>query len=116
MLTNLEVPVKWQGRTYVGIDRLGFNENEVFIVALWTTPPGTPRGSYFTSLPISDKRYRRTVHTTKTKVVDGGKWIEIFDDWGVSHKIEANKEVLRILLRECDENEIPRCPNEDVGR
>lgn len=90
-----------------GIRELGFNERGAFVVDAWTTDAPGPRGTFFTSLPISPRDYR-AVHPTKCgyRIINSKK-LAIYDDWSKVTYIQAYKAIINTLVRECQENDIP---------
>jgi hypothetical protein len=98
-----------EDRAFTGIRELGFTERGHFVVSAYTTPPvapGEPRGTYFTSLPISPMEYRRT-HRTRAAFQRDGDRLVIFDDWGKPYTIDAPSDVIDALADECA-RELPR--------
>jgi hypothetical protein len=107
--------ITFEGHEYFGAEKIGFTEDGHFVVDLHTTPPPKPQGGYFTCLPISPLNYRQTVRKTKAAVRDDGDSIVVFDDWGGGHRIAAERELLDLLIDECEENEIPLLtPNAEI--
>lgn len=106
MTVEVDEPLKFNGRAYPGIRRIGFTVDGNFIVDLWSTPAPEPRGGYFTCLPISPLAYRNE-RKTGASVADFGSHISIADDWGSTYIIEAGRQILDALLIECEANEVP---------
>lgn len=115
-IRNLEVKVTYYQRGHgirlSGIIELGFGKYGSFVVNGWTTPlapPGEPRGSYFTSIPISPADYRKA-HPKDSQAAYfriGDNDLFIFSDWGEHYVIIAPKNVIDSLVQECITNEIP---------
>ena len=106
MAIKTENTIWFDGHEYFGAEKIGFTEDFHFVVDLYTTPLPAPRGGYFTCLPISPVSYRRTQRKTKTAVRDDGDSITVFDDWGNGHTINSEREVLDLLLAECEANDV----------
>ena len=107
MIKDVEEPVAI-GRLnrFVGIGELGFNEDGALIASMFTTPPPTPRGTWFTAFPISPLSYRKT-NPTKAAVARGKDCLVIYDDYGTANTINASRQILDDLLTDCLANGLP---------
>jgi hypothetical protein len=108
---NVETSFRFQAGTeraheFTGICELGFSTHGSFVVHAWTTPPGSPRGSYFTSVPISPLSYRRKYRTCAAFDRLGGELV-VYCDYGKPYTVAASLDVIDALERECVANEIP---------
>ena len=94
-----------------GIEQLGINERGVFVVSGYTTPkvaPGKPRGSCFTTIPISPPAYRAQ-HPTRTRFDRNGSVFTVYTDYGSPCRIICDAaDVLDELERDCVLAHIPR--------
>jgi hypothetical protein len=109
-IKDMEVPFGFnQGHrtdTFVAIRELGFNSMGAFVVNGYSTPPPEPRGTFFTSIPISKKEYREKhptqagFHLTRLRII-------FYDDWGERYSIYAAPAILKQLAYECVINGIP---------
>lgn len=98
--------VVYNGQIYKGIEEIGFNHRDSFVLDLWTTDPADMRGGFFASIPISSVEYRRT-RPTKCGYRQNGETLSLFDDGGVRYLIKTNLSVIETLVQECIANEIP---------
>jgi len=105
-MTSTDKVIAKDGRRFYGADRVGFTEDGMFVFSAWTTPPGDQRGSFFTTIPISDREYRAK-RQTKTAVFLGAGFIDIFDDWGTPTRICAETAMLDTLFAECVAQGLP---------
>lgn len=62
--------------------------------------------TYTTHVPISSKEFRAAI-ATQTYVTDNGESITLHDDTGYPTVIEADRDVLEHLLKECEEQCVP---------
>jgi hypothetical protein len=108
MTVNIESTFEFNREQFFGGDRVGFTEKGEFIVSAFTTPPPSPRGTYFTVIPISPTAYRlKNKRTCKNAVVDGGTHIVIKDDWGTPYTLTAPRDALTLIMAEAKLHKIP---------
>lgn len=112
MTTKTDSVVTWNGNRYFGAKEIGFTDKGTFIVSLHTTPfvrDGDPRGSYFTTIPISDTAYRAK-HKTKAAILRRGQKLVVYCDWGRPHEIGAPSDVLDAIEAEAAAHAIKAHP------
>jgi hypothetical protein len=108
-IENRDVPFSVDGQSFVGIRRLGFTDRGSFVIDAWTTPAPAPRGSYFTSIPISPREYRE-VHPTRAAFrVTAPNMLIVYSDYGEPTTIKAPPDVVSALEAECAAV-LPRAP------
>lgn len=105
-MLRTDEPIHWEGRTFFGGDEIGFTDDGSFVLGLYSTEPAPQRGTYFTSLPISDKPFRK-LHPTKAAVRDDGDALTIFCDWGRAYRLGASRQIIEALIAEAKEHDVP---------
>ena len=107
MTIQINEKLKFNNEMYYGAKDIGFEDGS-FVVDLFTTPTDKKHvGSFFTIIPISPLSYRKT-NKTGTYYVDEKSHIFVASDWGKVYKIQAKRDYIEFLIKELDENEIPR--------
>ena len=106
MTISTKSEITLNGERFFEAEKIGFTDDGAFVIDLFTTPAPSPRGSYFTVIPISPADYR-IGSKTKAAVADHGEHITVYDDWGSPITIGASRDVLDVLLKECEANNIP---------
>lgn len=106
MTISTKSTITLNGESFFEAERIGFTDDGAFVIDLFTTPAPSPRGSYFTVIPISPADYRIN-NKTKTSVADHGEHITVYDDWGSPTTIGASRDVLEAVLEECEANNMP---------
>jgi len=97
--------ITFENRKYFGAKEIGFTDKNNFVLSLFTTPidPNDPRrGSYFTTIPISDLEYRQKYGSkAHAMIFASGRSICIYDDFDHPHTITSTKSVISKLAEEC---------------
>lgn len=107
MIKNLEKPIVFGARQYTGIKELGIDpEHGGLTVNLYTTPPAEQRGGFFTSIPISPASHRKKYKRDNVCFRDDGKALFVWDDWGKFYIIQADREVLDLLVADLTFNDV----------
>ena len=109
MIEKKEWVVTFEGRKFLGIDRLGFDAKGQFLVDLFPLPPPKPRGGYFTMPPVSPLEWRREHgQSEKLGYHDAGDAFVLLDEYGTPYRFETNREAIDQLIVEAAANDIPR--------
>lgn len=107
MTVNIPTYFTFNGQKFPGAAAVGFTQSGTFVVDAYTTPPPNPRGTFFTTIPISPSAFRkRNKKYCKVSVSNQPDRLIICDDWGHPHTIIAARDVLDLLVKEAKHHKI----------
>ena len=105
-MVSFEGPIAFDGREYVGAEKIGVTDTGHFVVCLFSTPPSGPRESYFTVIPISSL-FWRDEHPIKARAVrENKRTLCIYSDRDQRYTFIAGSSIIDQIVEECVEFEL----------